>query len=291
MDRLVISIVSGLSTGGIFALISLGLVVAFRSTQTMNFAHGQFMLLGALIVAKLQADGTMPLYLSIPLSLVVVAGLAVVFYLVVLNRIIGLPHFISVIATLGLAALLDGVIAIIFGSAAYQLDLDWMPSGTVELAGARAPLGSATVALFSFGLAVLIAYAIKRTRLGAELRAAGHDAVLASQTGIRVHHMYVGAWAAAGALAATAGIVFGSINVVNVSVVELSLLAFPVILLGGLDSIEGAVVGGMAIGLMQALVTTYLGGEYVTVLTYIVLLLVLLLLPQGLFGSREVTRL
>ncbi|HYD10977.1 MAG TPA: branched-chain amino acid ABC transporter permease [Acidimicrobiales bacterium] len=291
MDRLIVSLVSGLSTGGIFALISLGLVVAFRSTQTMNFAHGQFMLLGALIVAKLQLDDTMPLFLSIPLSLIIVAGLAAVFYLVVLNRIIGLPHFISVIATLGLAALLDGIISLIFGTSPYQLDLDWMPSGTTEIAGARVPLGSATVAIFSFVLAVLIAIAIRRTKFGAELRAAGHDAVLASQTGIRVHHMYVGAWAAAGALAAVAGIVFGSINAVNVSVVELSLLAFPVILLGGLDSIEGAVVGGMVIGIMQALVTTYVGGQFVTVMTYVVLLLVLLLLPQGLFGSREVTRL
>jgi branched-chain amino acid transport system permease protein len=286
-----VAIVAGFSTGGVFALISLGLVIAFRSTQTLNFAHGQFMLIGALIVGRLQADTDLPLFVTVPLSIVTVALVAVVFYLVVLRRVIGLPHFVSVIATLGLAAALDGLIFIIFGATPYQLSVPWIPSGSFGVFGSRVPRATIVVAAVSIMLAIAIALLIRRTRTGAQLRAAGQDATLASQTGVRVHHVYVGAWAAAGALAAIAGITFGSINAVNSSIIDLALLAFPVILLGGLDSIEGAVVGGVAIGIMQSLISTYLGGEFVTVLTYVLLLLVLLFIPNGLFGSREANRL
>lgn len=291
MGPLTVAIVAGFATGGVFALISLGLVIAFRSTQTLNFAHGQFMLIGALIVGKIQADSQLPLLVIVPFSIATVALLAVVFYLVVLRRVIGLPHFVSVIATLGLAAVLDGLIFLIFGSTPYQLSVPWIPDGSFGLFGSRVPRATITVAVVSIALAIAIATFIRRTKVGAQLRAAGQDAILASQTGIRVHHVYVGAWAAAGALAAVAGITYGSINSVNSSIIDLALFAFPVILLGGLDSIEGAVVGGVAIGIMQSLISTYLGGQFVTVLTYVLLLVVLLLIPNGLFGSREANRL
>jgi branched-chain amino acid transport system permease protein len=290
MTRVIVSLVGGASLGGTYALIGLGLVLAFRATATFNFAHGQLMLLPAFVVAKWQISGTAPLAVTFLFSFAVVAAVSVLFYLVVLQRLTGLPHFMGVIATLGLAAVLDGVMALWFGSVQYTLDLPGLPSGDVKVLGAPISAVSLTLTCVTLCLAIAVACVLRTTQFGTQVRAAGQDPVLASQGGIEVRRLYVVSWATAGVLAGVAGLAYGATNVVSPSMVDLALLAFPAILLGGLDSIEGAVVGGVVVGIMQAFVATYLGGHLVEVVTYLVLVAVLLMRPSGLFGTAEVTR-
>ncbi|WAX58393.1 branched-chain amino acid ABC transporter permease [Jatrophihabitans cynanchi] len=290
MDQVIVSIIGGASLGGTYALIGLGLVLAFRATATFNFAHGQLMLLPAFIVAKWQTERAAPLGISIAFSLLVVAAVSILFYLLVLQKLTGLPHFMGVIATLGLAAVLDGAMALQFGSTQYTINIPFLPTGPVTVLGTRVSSTSLVLAGFTLVLAIAVATVLRTTRFGTQVRAAGQDAVLASQGGINVRRLYIVSWAMAGVLAGVAGLSYGATNVVSPSVVNLALLAFPAILLGGLDSIEGAVVGGIIVGIMQGFVATYWGGELTDVMTYLLLLAVLLVRPTGLFGTAEVTR-
>jgi branched-chain amino acid transport system permease protein len=290
MARLMVSLIGGGALGGTYALIGLGLVLAYRATFTLSFAHGQLMLLPAFIVGAWQAHGTAPFGVALIVAVLASAVICVVFYLVVLQRTMGLPHFMGFVATLGLASILDGAMALIFGSNQYFIKFPAMPEGALDVFGGRIATKTIVVAVFTLLLAAVVAGVLLHTSLGVRIRAAGQDPILASQGGINVRWIYAGSWAIAGVLAAFAGIAFGTTNLVDPSLQNLALAAFPVILLGGLDSLGGAIVGGVMIGTLQGFVATYLGGEYLNVTTYSVLLVVLLLYPQGLFGTRHVSR-
>jgi branched-chain amino acid transport system permease protein len=196
----------------------------------------------------------------------------------------------GIIATFGLAAVLDGIMGILFPSAQYSINLSVIPDGVTTIFGVRVSEESLTLAAFTLVLASAVAVFLRATRGGRRIRAAGQDALLASQCGINVRRVHMASWAAAALLAGIAGISYGAENVVNVSIVDLGLVAVPAIVLGGMDSIEGAVIGGIIIGLLQGFTETYLGGQYVSVLTYAVLLAFLMFRPQGLLGTRQVVR-
>ncbi len=290
MTRVIVSLLGGASLGGTYALIGLGLVLAFRATATFNFAHGELMLLPALIVAKLETTHGLSFGPSVLVAVVIGAAIAVAFYYLVLQRTTGMPHFMGIIATLGLAAILDGAIALKYGSSDYNLTIPFLPKGVVKVFGARVTSTSLVLTAFTLGLAFLVIAVTRWTQFGTQLRAAGQDAVLASQGGIHVRRLHAISWAVAAALAAIAGLTYGAVNVTGPSMTNVALLAFPAILLGGLDSIEGALVGGLLTGIAQGFITTYLGGQVVDVLTYLALLLVLIIRPRGLFGSEAVAR-
>lgn len=289
MTLFVASLVSGLTLGGTFALIALGLVLAFRATRTFNFAHGELMLLGAFIVGYFQLRHVSTA-VSLLVALTATAAVGAGFYLLVLRRMTGMSHFMSIIATFGLAAILDGTMGILFPALQYTITLPGVPTSNVHVFGAQVSAASLTLAAFAIALAVIVAAIVRFTHLGLMIRAAGQDPLLASQCGIKVRRLYTGSWAIAGLLAAVAGITYGSSAIVTTSIDNLGLVAIPAMVLGGMDSVGGAVVGGILVGLMQGFVQVYLGGQYVDVLTYTILLAALLVYPQGLFGTKEIVR-
>jgi branched-chain amino acid transport system permease protein len=290
MASLVVSLVGGASLGGTYALIALGIVMAYRATGTFNFAHGEFMLLPAYIVGAWQASHTVNLALAIIFALGLVACIGSGFYVVALRRISGLNHFMGVIATFGLATILDGVMLIVFGSGQYAIRFPGLPTGATVIAGTRVSSESLVVAAFTIMLAAVIALVLQTTRPGRQVRVAGQDPVLASQSGINVRVIHMLSWAGAAALAGIAGIAYGSSNVIDTSMVQLGLSAFPAIVIGGMDSIVGAIVGGVIVGIVQGFVATYLNPSLENVFTYTLLLLVMLVVPEGIFGTRRAVR-
>jgi branched-chain amino acid transport system permease protein len=277
MDRIVVSLIGGVSLGATYALIALGIVLAFRATGTFNFAHGEFMLLPAYLVGAWQSSHTAPIGVSMIVALVIVSTT-------------GLHHFMGIIATLGLAAVLDGAMLLVFGSPEYDIRLSFVPSGIVRILGARFSSSELVLTAFAFVLALCVALALRFTNVGKRVRAAGQDPVLASQGGINVRRYYMWSWALAACLAGVAGVVYGSTNVVDFSLSSVALVAFPAIIIGGLDSIEGAIVGGLIVGVFQGFVATYLSSQLLDVLTYSLLLVVMLTFPRGLFGTKQVAR-
>jgi branched-chain amino acid transport system permease protein len=291
MSNFVVSIIGGASLGGVYALISLGLVLGYRATGTFNFAHGQFMYLPAIMVATWQAqESSLPFWVALPIALATVAVVGILFYLLVLRRMVGMPHFMGVIATLALAAIIDGVLSIKFGTGDARIEVPGLPTGSVEVLGSRFSAASLVLTAFTLVLAATVAAVLRFSRLGTRVRAAGQDPVLASQGGINVRSIYMGSWAVSAALAGVAGVALGATTLVSPSMTAIALAAFPAILLGGLDSIEGALVGGILIGIFQGFVATYWGGAVIDAASYTVLLLVLLVRPQGLFGTVRVER-
>jgi branched-chain amino acid transport system permease protein len=284
------SIVAGLFLGGTYALIALGLVLVFRATNTFNFAHGEAMLLAAYIVGKYAHQSTGSFVTTLVVALAIAAAISCAFYLLVLRRLVGRSLFLAVIATLGLASVLDGAMGIIFNAQQYSISNPFLPSGSLSIFGAHVQTATVAIAAFSLGLATLIAVVLQKTQLGIRVRAAGQSPLLASQGGINVRLVYLSSWALAGILAGVAGMAYGSTNLVSPSLVDVANLALPAMMLGGLDSFVGAIVGGLSIGLLQGLTSTYVGGDHVDAVTYAVLLVVLLVRPNGLFGTKIVSR-
>lgn len=288
MSSVAAAVINGALLGSTYALISLGLVLVFRATYTFNFAHGEFMLLPAMILAAFLAGSQLPFVVALVLALLIIAMVAAGFYALILRHTIGLPHWMGLVATFGVASILQGAMGIIFGSSERIIRIPGMPSGAVDILGTRVRTATLVITLIAFVLALVVVAVMRWSHLGTLLRAAGQDATLAAQGGIRVGWAYMGSWATAGILAGVAGILYSSTQIVNASLIVVALSAFPAILLGGADSVEGAVVGGLAVGILQGFITTYLGGQYLNVGTYLVLLAVLMFYPQGLFGTRTV---
>ena len=290
MSELTAAIIGGLSLGAVYSLVTLGIVIIFRATETFNFAQGSFMLLAALIVGRLQSHSGLPFALLALISLGIVGALGAMLFRLVLRSTIGRPHFVAVIATLGFAAVADGVIGIVFPETQYTITIPGLSNGSTSIFGATFSVASLEISAFAVILTVALVLVFRFTSLGVRIRAAGQNSLLASQGGINVHWVYLGSWALACVLAGVAGIAYGSVNSVNQGIEGLALLAFPAALLGGLDSIPGSLIGGFGIGLVGGFVAAYIGGEYVTVVTYLVLLVVMLFLPHGIAGTRSVRR-
>src|SRR3984885_774274 len=286
MSELAAAVIGGLTPGAICSLVTLGIVIIFRATETFNFAHGSFMLLAALIVGRLQSGSSLPFAVLALISLGIVGMLGALLFRFALRATVGRPHFVAVIETLGFAAVADGVIGIAFPQEQYSIVIPGLSAGSTTIFGATFGTASLEVSAFAVVLTVALVLVFRYTSLGVRIRAAGQNSLLASQGGINIHWVYIGSWALACVLAGIAGITYGSVNSVNSGIEDLALLAFPAALLGGLDSIPGSLIGGFGIGILQGFVAAFWGGQYVTVVTYSVLLVVILFLPHGIVGTR-----
>jgi branched-chain amino acid transport system permease protein len=284
------AIIIGITIGSTLTLVGLGLVLIFRATDTFNFAHGEFMALGAFLVGYWQAKTGLPFAIALVLSLVATSGVGGITYRLVLSRTIGLPMFMPVIATLGVASIMDGVFQLWFGANQYIITIPGMPGGVADLGGVRVATATLVLTAAGFIVAGCCTFVFMFTGVGRLVRAAGQDALLASQGGINVGRTYFASWCVATGLAALAGVLYGSTNLVSTGIVSVALLAFPAMVLGGLDSIPGAIVGGIGIGIVQGFTATYLSGDLTDAVTYSILLVFLLVRPNGIFGTARVRR-
>lgn len=288
--QFIVAIVGGLQQGSTIVLIAMGLVLAFRATETFSFAHGQMMVLPAFIASALQAGGE-SLAASLAVALAASTGLAVAFQILVLQKTINQPVFVGTIATLGFAAILNGILGAAFpGDRNYELHIPGMPEQLIELYGARIRVSVLVVAIASLLIAAGVYAILRWTHLGVKLTAVGQDALVASQGGIRVRRLHALTWGIVAILAACAGVAQAATSGVGSSSAALGLLAFPALILGGLTSIEGTIVAGLLIGVLQQFVSSYLGGDKVDLVTYVVLLMVIMARPDGVFGIKNVSR-
>lgn len=291
MILLTTAVVGGLALGGILAVISLGMVLAYRGTGTISFAHGQLMLLGAFLVGWLQAQSGWPFVVELILGLTLPGAIAAAFYLVFLKRLVGLPELLGLIATLGLASLLDAIALALFGSNDFKVTIPGLPQGTVTIFGAGVSEPALIIAGVTIVIALSMAAFLRFTHSGTLIRAAGQDPLLSSQGGINIHWTFFGAWAVSGALAGFAGIAYANLNIAAFGIELVALAALPAMVAGGVDSLIGAVAGGLLVGLFESFIATYVSSNFVDAASYLLLLAVLLLRPGGLFGTKYVARL
>lgn len=291
MALLTTAVVGGLALGGILAIVSLGMVLAYRGTGTVSFSHGQLMLFGAFIVGWVQAKAHLPFVLELLIGLTLPGVIAALFYRLFLRRLIGLPDLFGLMATLGLASLLDAAALALFGSNDYSVNIPGLNSGTWHIFGASVSRPSVLIAAITVVIALGLAAAMRFTHAGTMIRAAGQDPVLASQGGVNIHWVFLGAWALSGALAGIAGIAYANLNIAATGIELVALSALPAMVIGGMDSLSGAVAGGLLVGVFEGFIATYVSSNFVNVAAYLLLLAVLLVKPEGLMGTKYVSRL
>ncbi|HZH27716.1 MAG TPA: branched-chain amino acid ABC transporter permease [Azospirillaceae bacterium] len=285
---------SGLSVGALYALTAVGFVVVYKATRVINFAVGDFMMLGAYLFFGLAAGAALPIWLAIVLALAGTGLAGALVERVVFRRMLGESAVSVFMVTIGLASIMVGLVELIWTADPRTLP-EFMPDEPFFI-----PVGVGEAFLASkngWGLAVsalVIAgflLAFRFWRGGVALRATAADQQAAYGMGIDVPGVFSFAWILGAVSAAGAGILIGALAGISSAMGAIGLSVLVVVILGGLDSILGALVGGLFIGWLEAMVGLYLGGEYRLVVTFVVLLLILVVKPYGLFGTREIERL
>lgn len=296
-DAWIETVFSGLAVGAKYALVALGFVVVFKATGVINFAQGGLVVVGGFLSWQLAGTWGWDFYLSIPVAMAGGALVGVVVEAVALRRLVGEQPFALIMATIGVLFVLDNVASAVWGPSERDLPDPW---GTRTVDAGEVNLAVADIWTIGVVAAVVAAFFafFRYTKLGLAMRATASDQEAALSVGISSRQVYRAAWAAAGALGALAGIMLASgAGSLGPGLGSVALAAFPAMILGGLQSPGGAVVGGVVIGLVQQLTAlvvpehlSWLGTGFERVSPYLVMVLILLVRPYGLFGRPDVRR-
>jgi branched-chain amino acid transport system permease protein len=289
METFVQLTITGLANGAILALAALGFVIIFKATGVINFAQGYFLLLGGYLVWAGIVDFNLPWVVAVIVALLIAVLVGLTTERFVLRPLVG-ENVISVImVTIGLAFILQGVVQFIWGTEPRPMPA-FIPRGSVDVLGV--PISQNRIWAVVVAGAVLAALTLffQRSRHGIAMRAVADDQQAAMVVGISVRRVFALAWALAAASAVLAGVIVANLFGVSGEVAVFGLLVFPVVILGGLDSVPGAMVAGGIIGLLVSYTAGYIGGGLQQVIPFIVLVLILLFRPYGLFGEVRIER-
>ncbi|MEY4582509.1 MAG: hypothetical protein RL701_7212 [Pseudomonadota bacterium] len=293
MQFLIEVTLGGLLSGVMYTLVALGFVLIYKASGVFNFAQGSMVLFAALTFVSLVERG-LNSWLSFGVTLVVMLLLGVLIERVVLRPLRDRPPITLFLATLGLSFVIEGLAQALWGAQVHGLELgiDDVPLEALGVSVSTFDLFAAGVAL---GLVALLGLLFTRTRIGLALRAVANDQQAALAVGIELPWVWGVVWAVAGALSLVAGLLWGARLGVQFSLSLIVLKALPVLIIGGFDSILGAIVGGLLIGCSEKLAEVYLGqiigGGLENWFPYVLALLFLLVRPNGLFGEASIERL
>jgi branched-chain amino acid transport system permease protein len=284
-------LINGLLVGGIYALLALAIVLICKSTRVFNFAMGEMMTLGAFILYAFLVTARLPLFLSLPLTALACLAAGNLIERLVLRPLIGQPILASIMATLALSLILKGIILFIWGSPTLSYPQKILPSeATViwQFFFSNELLWTFVISIAGF---VAMAFFFKFTQVGIFMRATAEGHEVAQAAGINVQQIFGITWAIAAVIAAIGGILLGNRFGLGIGTLPLvAIKAFPAVLFGGLESVLGAIVGGLTVGILESMVGGYVDPKYSEITPYIILLLVLLFRPEGLFGLKRIER-
>ena len=289
-------VVSGIVVGSIYALSGLGFVLIYKSSRVLNIAHGQFIALGAFITYALTVWLHIPIYISFLLSAVITFLVAMSVERIFLRRLIGEPIISVIMVTIGLMSILDGLIYLTpFGTENFSFP-EFLPKAPIAFGGVSISWTQFVGVIITIILIAGFSWFFKKSTLGISMRAVSDDQMASMSIGISIPRVFGLAWAAAGLSAAAAGGIIANITGLNFdTLVSFGIIVFPVVILGGLDSIFGAVVAGIIVGLIQQFAAGYLDGLWglfgtADLVPWFILLIILLIKPHGLFGVHEIER-
>lgn len=286
---------TGLLTGGVYSLIALGLVLIYKASRVFNFAHGHILMVGAFTTWWFTENLGWDVWVAYAAAIVLSALLGLLIERTALRPLIGQPILATVMMTLAISQVLQGVTIIAFG--AYQRALPYLfPIQPIVLGDIRLKLNLVLAfVLAMIGFVVFVLF-FQFTRAGLAMRAAAEDHQLARSVGLRVPRIFGMAWAIASVVATVCGVLLANISGVELTLSLIALKAFPAVLFGGLESIPGAIVGGLTVGIIESLVgglpkdpalrALHLGD----IAPYVFMLLVLMFRPDGLFGLKRIER-
>jgi branched-chain amino acid transport system permease protein len=282
-------LVYGLADGSILALAALGFVLIYKATSVINFAQGEFLLVGAYMFYTAFVVMGLPFVGAVLVGVLAAIVIGVVVERFILRPMIGEEPISIIMVTIGLSMLLRALVQMFYGTSVKSQPAI-LPNRSIEFLGAVVPLNRLLVVLIA--AVVLTAFTIffRRSRHGIAMRAVADDQQAAMTMGISVRRIFALAWVLAAVSALIAGVLLADITAVDQNLASFGLMVFPVVILGGLDSVPGTIVGGLTIGLVTQFVSGYLDPGLATVVPYIVLVLILLVRPYGIFGETRIER-
>ncbi len=302
MNQFLESLLRGVGIGSVYAILALGFVIIYKATRVISFAQPAFMLTGAVVTSYLTpAIGFvlftgLSFFISVAVAALATAVLALVVERLAVRPMVGRAVFVVAIITLGIDVAVRVVANGYIGSGARPVGFPWGVR-SIEVLGLSVQIRHLVMMGTLLVLGAGLYWFFQRTPFGLAMRAAAFDQEAAMTQGVSVGAVFATSWGLAGAMAAIAGSLLATSAGVDQQLWVVALIALPAIILGGLDSLEGAVLGGLTVGVVQSLVGTYqfeyapwLGNNAAAVAPYVVMLLVLLVRPYGLFGTPEVRR-
>ena len=281
---------TGIASGGLYALAALAFVLVYKATRVVNIAIGEMLMVGAYLFFTFAASMALPVWLAVIGAVLGTGLLGALIERTMIRPLLGEPPISVFMVTVGLASILVGMVEIIWSADQRRLP-EFLPNAPIMVGEAfLAPkvFYGALIAAVLIGAVLLV---FRFWRGGVALRATASDQAAAYSMGINVPRVFSLAWVASAMIASVAGIMVGAIGGISSSMGVFGLSVLVVVIVGGLDSVLGALVGGIFIGLIEALAGAFLGGEYKLLATFIVLVLVLMVRPYGLFGTHEIERL
>ncbi len=288
-------VVSGLVLGSIYALVALGFAIIYKSTGVVNFAQGEFLMIGAYFCFGMVVQFKVPWFWAFVLTLIFSIVLGLLVERLILRPMIGEPIISIIMVTIGLSSVLRSIVQAIWGTQIQVYDPPLFPDAPIDIAG----MPVSQVYLWSFGLSlvllVMFGLFFKYSKAGVAMRATAFSNQVALSMGISVKQIFALAWCIASVVSAIGGILIGNINGINSQLAHFGLKVFPAVILGGLDSILGAALGGIIIGVLENLsdgvLKTLFGLQGIKeVAPFVILVVILMIKPYGLFGTEEIER-
>jgi branched-chain amino acid transport system permease protein len=289
-------LIGGLLAGVMYSLVALGFVLIYKASGVFNFAQGAMVFLAALTLVSLVEMGV-NFWLALLITLAVMVVLGISIEKIVLRPLVNQPPITLFMATIGLTYVLEGLSQLVWGSQPHGLELG-IADVPMEWLSLKWNINISQFDLFASGVAAVLVASLaiffQYTRIGRALRAVADDHQAALAVGIPLKHIWAIVWAVAGFVALVAGLMWGARNGVQYALTFIALKALPVLILGGFESIPGAIIGGLIIGASEKLAEVYIGpmvgGGIDSWFAYVIALLFLLVRPQGLFGEKIIDR-
>ena len=279
-------LISGISLGCIYALIALGFVLIYKATETVNFAQGELMMLGAFAGLVLMTVLGWSFWLAAPVAVVLMFGLGIGLERAVIRPILGQPQFTVVMLTIGVGYTARGLITMIpeIGTETNALAVPYKGK-VIDLGGAVISVEQIAIIGMTALLCALLFALFRYSKLGIAMQAASQNQLAAYYMGIPVRRINGLVWGLSAAVAAIAGLLLAPITFVHANMGFIGLKAFPAAVIGGFGSLPGAIVGGLAIGLVEAFAGFYLPEGFKDIAAYVLVLVMLVVKPNGLFGG------
>ena len=289
MDLFIQLTLTGLTNGAILALAALGFVLIYKSSDVINFAQGEFLLVGAYVIFAMIAQFGLHWTLGMTLTILAAIALGILVERLVLRPMIGEPIISVIMVTIGLSSLLKAIVSAIWGNLPKAFP-PFIPSQPVRILGATIGADRLWAIVIAALLLGFFPYFFRRSKEGIAMRAVADDQQAALSMGISVKRIFAWSWSIAAATAAIGGALVANIVGVGPELAGFGLRVFPVVILGGLDSIPGAIIGGIIIGLLEQYTGGYIGQGLNQVLPFVILIIILMVRPYGLFGQEIIER-
>jgi len=284
-------LIVGILTGGIYGLIGVGIVIIYKATEVFNFAVGTLMTLGALICVSLITNFHLPFWLAVPATLVLAGIIGILIERVGLRPLLSQPVLSLVMATLAIESILRGMMLMVWTGYTISFPRGLFPGKTIFIGPlfiSHEFLIAFVVAFISFALVGLFFY---KTHTGLKMRVTAESHDVAMSLGVNITTIFAFAWMLAVMVGTLSGIIIG--NRLGLQVIITSAVAFkalPAIMFGGLDSLAGAIIGGLVVGVLEKMASGYIDPKIAEITPYIILLLILMIRPEGLFGLKRIER-